>query len=296
MTFGSIFDIFRSMRDTLESAGTSAGLSGLFLAGLLALWYAKDRVSEKIRFMFIYATVILVVIIMPFYTGGCEKFLPTFTDLGSHLWLLPVTLVFMGTIYLISGGIKKSKNNFRLMLAFWAIMFLAGATAYTERSFISVDAEQMNIEGETYLAYEMVQRYISDTGDTDVLLLSSEDVMETVRRHDISIKTLYGRDMAESNKRSGYGVIYSEEQKKVYEVMHGEECDIYCITEAADNCDVTLIVLNKNDFITDPEDEAMIGHVAGEGTENELPDLSGYGIYSENESYICYAKEEKCNG
>ena len=89
MTFGSIFDIFRSMRDTLESAGASAGLSGLFLAGLLALWYAKDRVSEKIRFMFIYATVILVVIIMPFYTIWCDKYLPGFTDLGSHLWFLP---------------------------------------------------------------------------------------------------------------------------------------------------------------------------------------------------------------
>ena len=292
MTFGSIFDIFRSMRDTLESAGASAGLSGLFLAGLLALWYAKDRVSEKIRFMFIYATVILVVIIMPFYTIWCDKYLPGFTDLGSHLWFLPVPLVFMGTVYLISEGIKNSSNNLRLGLAFLAIMFLAGATAYTERSFISADSEGLNKEGESYLAYEMVAKYISDTGERDVLLLSSEDVMETVRRHDINIRTLYGRDLSESNKRNGYGVTYSEAQKKACEVMHSEECDIYCITEVAAGCGVTLIVLNKNDFITDP----MSGHASEAAEGDELPDLSGYGIYSENESYICYAREDKCNG
>ena len=292
MTVESIFNIFRTMRDTLESAGTSAGLSGLFLAGLLALWYSKDRVSRRIRFLFVYATVMLILVIMPFYSVFCDNFLPGLTVLGAHLWFLPVTLVFMGTIYLIADSIKDSRNIVKLGAAFLVIMFLAGATAYTERSFIPVGAEGVYTEGKAYIAMEMVERYIEDKGEGQLLLLSSDDVMETVRRHDTSVCVLYGRDISESNKSMAYGIKYSEDQKTAYSAMHGDTYDIEDITAAADSCGVTLIVLEKvQDEGSEPNEEAP----ADEGDAEE-PDLSGYAVYSENESYICYAREEECNG
>lgn len=291
MTFESIFDIFRTMRDTLESAGTSAGLSGLFLAGLLALWYSKDRVSRRIRFLFVYATVMLIMVITPFYSDFCSLYLPGLTVLGAHQWFLPVTLVFMGTVYLISDSIKESRNIMKLGAAFLVIMFLAGATAYTERSFIPASAEGVYTEGKAYIAMEMVERYIEDKGEDSMLLLSSDDVMETVRRHDTSVCVLYGRDIFEGNKSMVHGVIYSEEQKAAYRAMHEGSYDIESITAIADSCGVTLIVLEKED----EEESRQETEEAGEEEPEEL-DLSGYAVYSENESYICYAREEKCNG
>ena len=292
MTFEGLFGIFRTMRDTLETAGTSVGLSGLFLAGLLALWYSKDRVSRRIRFLFVYATVILIMVITPYYSAFCSLYLPGLTALGAHLWFLPVTLVFMGTVYLISDSIKDSKNILKLGTAFLVIMFLAGATAYTDRSFIPASSEGVYTEGKAYIAMEMVERYIEDKGRDSLLLLSSDDVMETVRRHDISVCTLYGRDIAEGNKSMVNGVNYSEEQKKAYKAMHEVYYDIESVTAIADSCGVTLIVLEK---ATD-EEAGEETYSAGDEDESAEPDLSGYAVYSENESYICYAREEDCNG
>lgn len=292
MTFEGIFDIFRTMRDTLESAGTSAGLSGLFLAGLIALWYSKDRVSRRIRFLFVFATVMLIMVITPLYSVFCRRYLPGLTVLGAHLWFLPVTLVFMGTVYLISDSIKDSRNIPKLGAAFLVIMFLAGATAYTERSFLPAGAEGIYTEGKAYIAMEMVERYIEDKGGESILLLSSDDVMETVRRHDTSVCALYGRDIVEGNKSMVRGIVYSGEQKKAYMAMHEDTYDVENITAIADSCGVTLIILEKDA----EEGSEQSGAAADDGEEAEQPDLSGYAVYSENESYICYAREEICNG
>ena len=89
-----------------------------------------------------------------------------------------------------------------------------------------------------------------------------------------------------------HGVIYSEEQKNAYKALHADEYDIESITSIADSCGVTLIILEKD---TDGESEQEAAGISEEDEPAE-PDLSGYVVYSENESYICYAREEECNG
>ena len=311
------------MRETLGKAGSTAGLTGLFLSGLLALWYARARGRRETSFLFWYASILLLLIISPPYLFFVKNWAPGLLQSNMHLWLLPMMPVLLGVVYEGYKGSVTTRNAFALGIAFTALMLLAGTTSYNAESFKPVeDISYPDQELSEGLA--VIDEFRSANSKESLLIVTSDKMMEAIRRYDPAICTAYGEEMWNGNIDPGQRTYYSDWQYELHDAMIRPRAKLRELTEIAGAHGVDLIVIDRDipDAEINSDGKAVLIEetsayrsgefdpgdltagsaecIFGEGiitgrkhrTEKFIcPDRSGdYVLYETGERYVLYAK------
>ena len=135
-----VSEIIGDIRLSFEAAGPSAGFSGLFLAGLISLWYSSyeaesersDERSLKNRqtyeYIFLFAVVLSALLVSP--AGMMLKdYMPV------YLWLMPYTPLVLCVAASAFMNVNNRKSQLILFAAFSALLMLAGASGFDGAAF-----------------------------------------------------------------------------------------------------------------------------------------------------------------
>lgn len=268
------------VQNAFQMAGGSAGLSALFLAGLLALWHYKSEnkleVKAEINDLFWYALIMLIVITNPLYIWIINRFYPELLNNNMFLWGLPVVLV---VVYVAVVVISRLDNGFKktvFTIGLLGIIFLATTTSYNQNEFRLVQNNEY-VNDHEIKTFEALSDYMASQNRENILIWGPDEIMKDARIFDARIMTLYGKDLFEGQINSQMQEIYDEWYGLAYVRMQAGASKLsdIVIMAVSKNCDA--IILKTESF---NNSELEIPHVI---------DMTYYLLYSD-EYYCVYVK------
>lgn len=227
------------MRSSLEMVGGSVGMTALFLAGLIALWYAKNEMKKETASLFWYALVSLIIVIDPFYYLFVERFVPGLLVDNRYLWIvltIPVTL-FSGvdSISMLKDTPKKIMFSVGLVI----VLILAATTSYN-RSSVNIGSSFISEENREVFDY--VCTLADKSEDGTVCIWADDDMMVHARRYDGRLCTIYGRNDVD------------EKAEKLLEEAPGHETELASLAyEYGCDCVIVSRVLYEEAKIVPPD-------------------------------------------
>lgn len=270
-------ELINSMQSALELAGGSPGLTALFLAGLIALWNQKYRGDQQYGNLFWYGAIALFVVISPFFLMLVSEFLPELATDYMMLWILPVVPVILITGVNAFSFQRTKKERLLFLVAFLAIMLLAGTSAYTRNQYKIIENAEYIPDSELEMILK-VEEYRQQNGMETVLLWAPQDIMKYARVYSGDIYLLYGKDLWLGSMDSQMHQIYEEWQREAYIYMENAPLYLDEIAEVADTRDCDVLMFSREIF---------------DMYQTELPEYLGEGQYVYDESgrdYILYVR------
>lgn len=243
--------VVTTMQYALGMAAGSAGMTALFLAGMVALWYNKNREHMEIESLFWYTVVTLVAVINPFYINAVSEYIPELYRSNMFLWILPTLPVILYTGVMAIATIKTKLHKLIFVLGMVLVLILAAATSYSQSIVRFTDKNYVESEKKDILYY--VSASIDRGLVNDCMIWGDNDIMEYSRTYDGRIKTLYGKEYwEEENVNRKYADEYALMQSPAENI---EKIAIYAKYRKCD-----YIIVSESDFI---ENEIPVPETAG---------------------------------
>ena len=267
--------IIDGMRSALENVGGSIGLTALFLAGLIALWYTKHNNKKEIGFLFWYALISLIVVIEPLYGVFADSILPGLVNHDVYLWIVPTIPVILYTgvhaVTMLENIAKKIVFVFGLL----GILILAATTSYSQ-SNVQFGREYYDERCTDVLNYlcEDMERNEAE----EILIWGDEMIMETARFVDGRICTVYGKDLWDAETAAITGKVYDENMNYGYWLINNipgneDEADEFACQYGCD-----YIVVDEDEY-----DEA----------DTPIPETIGqYYLEYTDQDYLVYIRKD----
>lgn len=234
--------IIESMKNSFSMSGGSAGLSAIFLAGLLALWFFKYESRPEVNDLFWYALLSLIVIITPFYTWIVYRLFPKLTENNMFLWVLPVVPVTLYVAVVVLARLESKTKRVMFSLGLIGIMLLATTTSY-EPNEIKLQTNNHYVDNSSLLILEGILKYADKIHKDEVVILAPDKIMTDARIYDARIHTLYARDYYEGVIDSEMHQIYEPEIDEIYGYMKAGfgEADHLAVKAEANAVDAIII-------------------------------------------------------
>ncbi|MBO6298369.1 MAG: hypothetical protein J6N53_05935 [Lachnospiraceae bacterium] len=260
-----------AIRNAFTLAGGTPGLSALFLAGLLALWYAKNEQKKDTELLFRYALIVLLVIISPPYLYLVGRFFTGFALDGMYLWLLPLTPVMLKVFSDAAVAARALSHRFIFGLSAAALLLLAGTSSFQPESFQRVDNAYYIPEAELH-TLEYISRIRNERGQEEILIWGPERLMEYARRYDGGLILVYGRDLWEGTPDPEMHQIYEDLDYNALLAMQNETLFLDIMGESAERYGCDLLILDKGPFYEEkqPWPKRIGQYVLQDMVENEL--------------------------
>ena len=260
-----------AIRNAFTLAGGTPGLSALFLAGLLALWYAKNEQKKDTELLFRYALIVLIVIISPPYLYLVGRFFTGFALDGMYLWLLPLTPVMLKVFSDAAVAARALSHRFIFGLSAAALLLLAGTSSFQPESFQRVDNAYYIPEAELH-TLEYISRIRNERGQEEILIWGPERLMEYARRYDGGLILVYGRDLWEGTPDPEMHQIYEDLDYNALLAMQNETLFLDIMGKSAERYGCDLLILDKEPFYEEkqPWPKRIGQYVLQDVVENEL--------------------------
>ncbi|MBR6157548.1 MAG: hypothetical protein IKQ27_11365 [Lachnospiraceae bacterium] len=260
-----------AIRDSFTLAGGTPGLSALFLAGLLALWYTKNEQKKDTKMLFSYAMVVLLVIISPPYLYLVGRFFTGYALDSMYLWLLPLTPVMLKVFSDAAVAARALSHRFIFGLSAAALLLLAGTSSFQPESFQRVGNHYYIPDAELH-TLEYLKQIREERGQEEMLIWGPEHLMEYARRYDGGLILVYGRDMWEGTPDPEMHQIYEDWEYNAALAMQNETLFLDVMGESAERYGCDLLILDKEPFFTakQPWPKLIGQYVLQETLENEL--------------------------
>lgn len=231
---------------TVSSCG-SVGITALFVAGLVALWYNKFRSKGRSGFLFWYALISLIVVIGPLYSSFIDRFFADMKTDNVYMWIMPTApvVLYAGVICATTNVAKKRKVPFYTGLI--VVVILAAMTSFKAQS-VKASLKTYNISGEQEDVFDYIKT-VRDSKDMEhITVWGPEEIMKNARIYDAGFRTIYGADMWEGATESQVCQPYSKWQCMAYIVMHDPATHIPAIAELGYNNNCDIVVMDIHDF------------------------------------------------
>lgn len=264
-------DMLDAIRDAFTLAGGTPGLSALFLAGLIALWYGKTELKKESKLLFRYALVMLLVIISPPYLYLVDRYFTGYAVDSMYLWLLPLTPVLLKVFSDAALAAKALRHRVVFGLSAAALLLLAGTSSFQPESFQRVDNEYY-IPKEALHTLERISSIREARGQEEMLIWGPDWLTEYARIYDGGLLLVYGRDLWEGSPDPEMHQIYEDLDYNAALAMHNETLFLNVMGESAERYGCELLVLDKGPFFEAKEPwPKMIGeYVLQDVVENSL--------------------------
>lgn len=261
----------QEIQSALEMAGGSVGLTALFLAGIMSLWYGKhgENVQLQVGALFWYALLSLIVLINPLYINIIQKYLPEMYEHNTFLWIIPTVPVVLYTGARAVLQLENLNKKIIFGISFIGILILAASTSYTKSTLKLAD--KTYIENEKKDILNFVSKYIDKNPGEKCLIWGENDVMEYSRIYDGRIYTLYGKNIWENNITMDNARLYGIDQESIrlYEMMQNCVDNLQEIFLEADDKECDFIILAEDRFAqAGVEAPEVIGNYYMEYTDN----------------------------
>lgn len=268
-------ELIDRMQSALELAGGSPGLSALFLAGLLALWYYKYSGRQELGSLFWYGTVTLIIVINPAFFLFVTNVLPELTTDNKMLWILPVVPVILVAGVEAFPFEREKKEKFLFVAAVLGLLLLAGASSYTRNQNKAAYNAEYIPDNVLEMILE-VEQYREKNNRETVLLWADQDIMNYARVYTGNIYLLYGKDLWLGMIDSQLHQIYEDWHREAYIMMENAPLYLDKIALVAEERECDVLILSKEIF---------------EMYETEIPKSLGEGqfvYYLSGEDYVMY--------
>ena len=236
-----------AIRNAFTLAGGTPGLSALFLAGLIALWYTKNEQKKDTELLFRYALVVLLVIISPPYLFLTGRFFTQYAVDNMYLWLLPLTPVVLKVFSDAAGVVRALRHRFIFGLSAAALLLLAGTSSFQPESWKMVE-NQYYIPQEVVTTLEQVSRIRKERGQEEMLIWGPKELTEYARIYDEGLLTVYGRDLWEGTPDPQMHQIYENWEYNAAMAMDNVPLFMEELGAAAEQYHCDLLILSKAPF------------------------------------------------
>ncbi|MBR1470892.1 MAG: hypothetical protein IJ600_04535 [Lachnospiraceae bacterium] len=240
-------NMLEAIQHAFTLAGGTPGLSALFLAGLIALWYGKEGQKNDTRMLFHYALVMLLVIISPPYLYLTGRFFQGYTIDKMYLWLLPLTPVLLKVFSDATGALKKLHHRVLFVLAAAALLLLAGTTSYSAEGW-KLTENSSYIPEETLSVLKRLQGIRREKGKEEILVWAPQDIMDYGRRYEGGLLFVYGRDLWLGPIDSEMHQIYDQTAHEAYAAMEDAVAHTKEIGKIAEAYQCDILVVSKERF------------------------------------------------
>ena len=240
-------EVIGSMQSALELAGGSPGLSAVFLASLIALWYRKFQRELPVGCLFWYGTITLSMLIIPGFLAFVGNFWPELLTDYMILWILPVVPVILiaGVNAFPFYGERKDRVFF--LMAFLAILILAGATVYQRNQHNLIENREYIPDSELEML-EKAEEYREKEQQETVLLWADQEIMNYARIYSGHIYLMYGKDLWLGGMDSQMHQIYEDWQQEAYIYMENAPLYMDEIVDIAALRECDILIFSRNLF------------------------------------------------
>ena len=240
-------EVIGSMQSALELAGGSPGLSAVFLASLIALWYRKFQRELSVGCLFWYGTITLSMLIIPGFLAFVGNFWPELLTDYMILWILPVVPVILiaGVNAFPFGG--ERKDRFFFLMAFFAILILAGATVYQRNQHEQIENRKYIPDSELEML-QKVEEYREKEQQETILLWADQEIMNYARIYSGHIYLIYGKDLWLGSMDSQMHQIYEDWQQEAYIYMENAPLYMDEIVDIAALRECDILIFSRNLF------------------------------------------------
>lgn len=240
-------EVIGSMQSALELAGGSPGLSAVFLASLIALWYRKFQRELPVGCLFWYGTITLSMLIIPGFLAFVGNFWPELLTDYMILWILPVVPVILiaGVNAFPFYGERKDRAFF--LMAFLAILILAGATVYQRNQHNLIENREYIPDSELEML-EKAEEYREKEQQETVLLWADQEIMNYARIYSGHIYLMYGKDLWLGSMDSQMHQIYEDWQQEAYIYMENAPLYMDEIVDMAALRECDILIFSRNLF------------------------------------------------
>lgn len=268
-------NVVDSLQSAFQMAGGSVGFSGLYLAGIIALWYTKYSSKKEAGYLFWYAIFMTVFMINPLTLSVVAK---NFQKLGVdnyYLWIVPTAPVIVYVAVINLDYVKNWLHRLYFLLGAGALLLLAAITSYAPSEHPSVQNDAY-VTAEENEVYEALSDYLTETGEKNILLWGDDAIMAHARMVDGRFYTLYGRDLWEGRADQELVQIYEEDAYTLWHMMSAPADFKVQIVVNAINRHCDALIFQRESFA----DLEVIPE-----------DLEGvYTLYRETKEYLVYVR------
>ncbi len=237
-----------SLQYAFQMSGGSVGFSGLYLAGIIALWYNKFSSRKEAGYLFWYAVLYTVLVLNPLSLYVVSHYLVKLGVDNYYLWSIPTAPVIMYVVVLNLNLIKTWVHRLYFLVGASALLLLAATTSYSP-------SEHPEITNDSYIASEELEVYESLTAYLDImekdrlLLWGDNGIMADARKVDGRFYTLYGRDLWEGRADAELTQVYEPAYGNLFQMMQQPSTyEVQIVVEAINrHCDV--LVFKTEDFV-----------------------------------------------
>lgn len=257
------------VQNAFQMVGGSVGFSGLFLTGIVALWYTKFSEKHEAGYLFWYGLLMTIFIINPVNLMIIAKYFPLLVADNYYMWIVPTVPIILYAAVSVFEHVKTNLQKLYFTVGIVVLLLLAATTSYAPSTHPAID-NNAYIEPENYQVLQILSEYQKQTGREHLLLWGDARIMESVPKVKDDINCIYGRDLWEGVQDLTCPPSFREEDKVLYRYMQSPAAFLEEIAESAINREVTVLVLSKTDF---------------QNRHRELPNDIG-------ERYLCYRTTE----
>ncbi len=263
--------MLEAIRNAFTLAGGTPGLSALFLAGLIALWYAKTGQKKDTELLFRYALVVLLVIISPPYLYLVGRFFTGYAVDSMYLWLLPLTPVVLKVFSDAAGAARAVRHRIVFVLSAAALLLLAGTSSFQPESWRMVE-NHYYIPQETLTVLQRLRQIREERELEQMVIWGPDQLMEYARIYDDGLILVYGRDIWEGSPDSEMHQIYEAQEVNAAFAMEQMPMFLESMGDMAEQMGCELLILDKTPFYEqqEPWPRLLGNYVLQETVENEI--------------------------
>ena len=276
-------EIINGMQRSFNLAGGSVGLSSLFMAGLIALWYSKFERKSEVTALFWYALGMLVFVINPLYILFVERKAPSLSKDNLYLWLIPTVpvILYSGVSIISLFNTKNRVRRIAFIVGLLGILVLAVTTSYSGFS-IRFCQNGSYFEEQEQEIFDKIDNYRMTKDMEFVTIIGPNEIVEDARKYSGYYTTLYGKDLWRGEIGTQFEHSYESWQYELYNRIQEPEKYWENIADISYRNGCEFVVFSKQRFI------------AGEiEIPESLTDL--YVLVFDNDKYLLYEKAVRKN-
>lgn len=277
--------IISAVQKSFDMASGSVGLSALFMAGLILLWYVMREKKKEVTGLFWYGLVMLIFVINPLYIILIEKKAPQLKVDNLYLWLIPTAPVLLyslvSTIAYMKNNVKSKVQKSAFIAGLVAVFILAITTSYSGFSISFTDKFSYFDDNEEAVFHEIDQMK-NYRGLDFVTIVGPEEIVEDARKYSGYFNTLYGKEMWRGSFDPQFTYSYEAWQYELYHNMSKAHNHYEEIAECSFRNGCQAIVLDRHLFNKN-------------GVEIPESLANRYYLSFENDDYLLYLRSSAKN-
>ncbi len=253
--------IIQNIQDTLTAGCGSQGLTGLFMAGVMALWYGANKEKREMKIMLIYAMACVFLVAMP---------LPVPDNFSYLLPMVPVLILVM-----LEAGNYIRKMSRQLIFAFcgMVLLFLAGTAPFDPHGW-EISENAYAIPDEMLIVFRYVEQYQKEHELEQVLLWGTRDITGKARAYSGDFRLLYDRGLWDGAPEEMFTIPYESWAYAAAELIENPKDNEMLLAETGERYGCDILILSRENF-------------SGEGAMWPVV-IGDYRLYAVSDAYLVY--------